>query len=252
MLPADSFRICRVVKLPCRADSINVPQMQAGINGAEVSCQYQGDPADPLLVMSIPPICNSALSSTPFGGKLEVILRLAGLPYEAVPGDPSDQKATPKGKVRNAISEQKHRQHLQRDCPNGLKLEALQFPVLRHGDLVVPDSSTIFDYLKSTYPKEMSVLSPPDAQACVYLPGSSIRMFSSICGHACTMLAGCPCGPTLPGNQPAPPRMSAVPIIQHNKLKLVRAESQAAPARSLHLSPSPRCSSATSPSTWPC
>lgn len=42
----------------------------------------------------------------------------------------------------------------------------MQFPVLWHGGHAVPDSSAIIDYLFSTYPEQMAVLSPPDDKAC--------------------------------------------------------------------------------------
>ena len=43
----------------------------------------------------------------------------------------------------------------------------MQYPVLRHGDNVVPDSSAIFDYLLNTYPTQMSLFQPPDSTTCV-------------------------------------------------------------------------------------
>lgn len=134
----------------------------------------KGDPEDALEVMSIPPMGAGALSVTPFGGKVEVMLRLAGLEYRAVKGDPGNKKLTPKGKVRCPVSASRHTMASDQSssslCGPGVTLLCVQFPVLRHGNNIVPDSSAIFEYLKSTYPSEMSVFSPPDAKTCVSYP----------------------------------------------------------------------------------
>ena len=42
----------------------------------------------------------------------------------------------------------------------------MQFPVIWHGDNVIPDSSAISEYLVRTYPAQMAALQPPDAQRC--------------------------------------------------------------------------------------
>lgn len=75
-----------------------------GVLGAALTlnvrmCTRKGKPADALELMTMPPLGTAALSASPFGGKVEVTLRLAGLEYTAVPGDPGNKKLTPKGKV---------------------------------------------------------------------------------------------------------------------------------------------------------
>lgn len=61
-----------------------------------------GDPSACLQLVSFPPTQGSSLSSTPFGGKLEVAMRLAGLKYEAYAGKVTDPKTAPKKKVRSS------------------------------------------------------------------------------------------------------------------------------------------------------
>lgn len=60
-----------------------------------------GDPLACLRLVAFPPMPGSRLSSTPFGGKVEVIMRLAGLKYEAYGGKVTDPKTAPKKKVLN-------------------------------------------------------------------------------------------------------------------------------------------------------
>ena len=60
-----------------------------------------GDPRATLCLLSLPPIGSAVLSSTPFCGKVEVALRLAGLEYKTGLGDISDKKVVPKGKVHH-------------------------------------------------------------------------------------------------------------------------------------------------------
>eukprot|EP00892_Ulva_mutabilis_P003103 jgi/Ulvmu1/12794/UM097_0021.1 len=93
-----------------------------------------GDPQAALRLVAFPSTGNAVLSSTPFGGKIETALRLAGLEYTVKTGFAGDKEEVPKGK----------------------------FPVLRHGKNIVPDSSAIFDYLTCTYPKEMAIFQAPD------------------------------------------------------------------------------------------
>ena len=58
-----------------------------------------GDPQATLCLLSLPPIGSAVLSSTPFCGKIEVALRLAGLEYTTDLGDFNDKKVIPKKKV---------------------------------------------------------------------------------------------------------------------------------------------------------
>eukprot|EP00892_Ulva_mutabilis_P003101 jgi/Ulvmu1/12792/UM097_0019.1 len=106
---------------------------------SKATTQYpkSGDPAACLQLVSFPPMEGSKLSSTPFGGKVEAIMRLAGLKYEGYGGKVNDPKTAPKKK----------------------------FPVLWHGGQAVPDSSAIVTYLFNTYPKQMAIFTPPTAQA---------------------------------------------------------------------------------------
>eukprot|EP00892_Ulva_mutabilis_P003100 jgi/Ulvmu1/12791/UM097_0018.1 len=108
-----------------------------GGGGAEPVYPTSGDPSAKLQLLSFPPIAESHVSGTPFGGKIEVALRLAGLEYEAYNGNVQDATVAPKKK----------------------------FPVLWHGGKPIPDSSAIFEYLLNTYPDQMAVLTPADAKA---------------------------------------------------------------------------------------
>jgi glutathione S-transferase len=60
----------------------------------------------------------------------------------------------------------------------------LQFPVLWHGDNVVPDSSSIAEYLSNTFPSQMALFDPPDAKRSVLFPDSAfsrdVRVFSVV------------------------------------------------------------------------
>ena len=46
----------------------------------------------------------------------------------------------------------------------------MQFPVLWHGENIVPDSSAIVEYLFNTYPSQMASLTPTDPVRCGGLP----------------------------------------------------------------------------------
>lgn len=60
----------------------------------------KGDPSAKLQLVSFPPIAEALVSGTPFGGKVEVAMRLAGLEYEAYNGSVTDPRIAPKKKVR--------------------------------------------------------------------------------------------------------------------------------------------------------
>ena len=106
-----------------------------------------GDPTDSTLLISFPKPDDSVLSLTPFGGKVEMVLRMAGIEFEGVVGDIMNKEHAPKGKL----------------------------PVLRHGGNTVADSSCIFDYLQATYPDKMKSFAPKDAKTCALLPSSHWR-----------------------------------------------------------------------------
>lgn len=53
-------------------------------------------------LIGFPRINSTLLSGSPFVGKLEVMLRLAGLPYAGKTGSPADKKVAPRGKVRGS------------------------------------------------------------------------------------------------------------------------------------------------------
>jgi Glutathione S-transferase, N-terminal domain len=73
-------------------------------------------------------------------------------------------------------------------------LSPVQFPVLQHGDDIIPDSSAIFKYLQRMYPEKMAIFTPPDTQT--YAPSSppasiQITAFTAIAAlslFACFML----------------------------------------------------------------
>ena len=50
-------------------------------------------------LIGFPRISKTLLSGSPFVGKLEVMLSLAGLPYYGYTGSPADKKVAPRGKV---------------------------------------------------------------------------------------------------------------------------------------------------------
>ena len=62
-----------------------------------------GDPSATLQLLSFPPVGESHVSGTPFGGKIEVALRLAGLEYEAYNGSVQDPNVAPKKKVLHCM-----------------------------------------------------------------------------------------------------------------------------------------------------
>jgi hypothetical protein len=55
-------------------------------------------------LIGFPRINNTLLAGSPFVGKLEVMLLLAGLPYNGFTGSPVDKKVAPRGKVCVAAS----------------------------------------------------------------------------------------------------------------------------------------------------
>jgi hypothetical protein len=50
------------------------------------------------------PVGKTNASASPFGGKIEIALRMAGIDYTVAPGDPNDSKTFVKHKVRHALS----------------------------------------------------------------------------------------------------------------------------------------------------
>ena len=60
----------------------------------------KGDPASKIHLVSFKPYATVHSSGTPFGAKIEMMLRLADLPYWAHNGDVQDKKTAPKSKVR--------------------------------------------------------------------------------------------------------------------------------------------------------
>ena len=61
----------------------------------------QGDPAAKLTLVSFPRVGDCVTTLTPFGTKIEVALRLAGIEYEGVLGDLMNKSHSPKSKVRH-------------------------------------------------------------------------------------------------------------------------------------------------------
>ena len=59
----------------------------------------EGDPAAEIHLVAFKPHSGMLSSGTPFGCKVEVLLRLAGLPYLAHEGNVADRKTCPKSKV---------------------------------------------------------------------------------------------------------------------------------------------------------
>jgi hypothetical protein len=60
----------------------------------------KGNPADKLALVSFPRPGASLVSTTPFGGKVEMALRMAGLEFEGRIGNINDPKHAPKRKAR--------------------------------------------------------------------------------------------------------------------------------------------------------
>jgi hypothetical protein len=60
----------------------------------------EGSPADAIQLVSYPRPCMLHSTGTPFGGKLELMLRISGLPYEGLSGMVTNPKVAPKHKVR--------------------------------------------------------------------------------------------------------------------------------------------------------
>lgn len=66
----------------------------------------------------------------------------------------------------------------------------MQFPVLWHGENVVPDSSAVVEYLHNTYPAQMAPLIPADETRYAFFSGelrgeeycspTSFREFNSL------------------------------------------------------------------------
>lgn len=59
----------------------------------------KGDPEAKINLVSFAQLAPLHSSCTPFGAKIELILRLAGLPYEAHCGDLTNTKTAPKSKA---------------------------------------------------------------------------------------------------------------------------------------------------------
>ncbi|EGD78322.1 hypothetical protein PTSG_09388 [Salpingoeca rosetta] len=81
-----------------------------------------GNPADEVVLYSFPPVPGTLFSTSPFGAKLEIFLRLANIPFTT---KPADLARAPKGKV----------------------------PYIQHGNNLIGDSTFIIRYLLATYGK---------------------------------------------------------------------------------------------------
>jgi hypothetical protein len=62
----------------------------------------KGDPSWSMHLISFKPYATLHSSGTPFGAKIELMLRLAGLPYQAHNGNVMDKRTCPKHKVGSA------------------------------------------------------------------------------------------------------------------------------------------------------
>ena len=72
--------------------------LECCLQAGEASCE-KGDPAAEIVLLSFSRPDGALLSATPFGGKLEMMLRLAGLAYKGCIGNVLDGKHAPKKKV---------------------------------------------------------------------------------------------------------------------------------------------------------
>jgi hypothetical protein len=63
----------------------------------------EGDPTSAVQLLSYPAVGKCRLTITPFGGKLEIMLRLAGISYTGLCGDVTNPKHAPKRKVHRIV-----------------------------------------------------------------------------------------------------------------------------------------------------
>jgi hypothetical protein len=75
-----------------------------------VSEPTKGDPENAVQLVSFPAFKKCRLSFTPFGGKIETLLCLAGIPYTGLEGDSTNRKHAPKRKVRFTVGCCHHKQ----------------------------------------------------------------------------------------------------------------------------------------------
>lgn len=63
-----------------------------------------GEPSDAIVLISFPRRFETCSSATPFGGKVELMLRIAGLPYVGYYGDVTNKNLAPRSKVATCCS----------------------------------------------------------------------------------------------------------------------------------------------------
>lgn len=88
-------RVCRPKRGRCsKSNSVHVAAVQMKTHE-----HAQGDPEAPLELLSFPRPEGAMMCGTPFGGKIEAMLRIAGVPYTGRVGNVLDKKQAPKRKV---------------------------------------------------------------------------------------------------------------------------------------------------------
>jgi hypothetical protein len=101
----------------------------------------QGDPNDKIILLSFAKNHKSISSMSPFAGKLELMLRIAGLPYHGFKGDVTNKLHAPKHKVRRRV---KH--------PPSSRATQVSLEVLRH----LPDCLSKAHPRHGAWPKQPS------------------------------------------------------------------------------------------------
>ena len=159
----------------------------------------RGDPAAPLQLISFAPPHKSRITGTAFGGKVETVLRLAGIPYVGLKGNVTNPKHAPKHKVRTDPLPGERcvpcSGRLLRplacagdgaaSAKQSTRARGLQFPTLRHGENTVSDSTEIFKYLLKTFPDKMAMFVPDELERCGSSSSSTVRQY------ACTQHSTC-------------------------------------------------------------